>query len=67
MAIYYGDGSTSNDGRILQIKEGVMRTIITVSSSSDTAISGLSESITCYEAASRVKIDNIWPNVPVYD
>ena len=57
MAIYYGDGSTSNDGRILQIKEGVMRTIVTVSSSSDTAISGLSESITCYEAASRVKID----------
>ena len=57
MAIYYGDGSTSNDGRIIQVKEAYNRTITTVSSSSDTAIGGLSESITCSEAASRVKID----------
>jgi len=57
MAINYGDGTTSNDGRIIQVKEGINRTITTVSSSSDTAIGGLSEGITCSEAASKVRID----------
>ena len=57
MPIYYGDGSTSNDGRIIQVKEAYNRTITTVSSSSDTAIGGLSNSITCSEAASKVRID----------
>ena len=57
MAIHYGDGSNSNDGRIIQVKEAYNRTITTVSSSSDTAIGGLSNSITCSEAASKVRID----------
>tara|TARA_R100001510_G_C7576632_1_gene151107 strand:+ start:42 stop:548 length:507 start_codon:yes stop_codon:yes gene_type:complete len=57
MAIEYGDGSDSNTGRIIQVKEAYLKTIVTLSSSSDTAISGLSEGITCHESTSQVKID----------
>ena len=57
MAIEYGDGSDSNTGRIIQVKDAYLKTIVTVSSSSDTAISGLTNSITCHESTSQVKID----------
>ena len=57
MAIEYGDGSDSNTGRSIQVKNAYQKGIVTVSSSSDTAISGLSESITCHESTSQVKID----------
>ena len=57
MAIQYGDGSDSNTGRTIQVKDAYLKTIVTVSSSSDTAISGLSQSITCHESTSQVRID----------
>ena len=56
MAIYYGDGSNSNTGRIIQVVSATKTNTFTTSNSSYVDISGLSVSITPKETASKILI-----------
>ena len=53
MAIYYGDGSNSSAGRIIQVVTGYRSSVFSTTSSSFTDI-GLSASITPKESASKI-------------
>jgi len=55
MAIFYGDGSNSSAGRIIQVVTGTRATVFSTTSSSFTDI-GLSASITPKESASKILI-----------
>ena len=56
MAIYYGDGSNSSSGRIIQVQSQTQDAYWTTTSSSFTDISGLSVSITPNESASKILV-----------
>ena len=54
MAIYYGDGSNSNTGRVIQVVGSSKTDQYSQASGSWTNISGLSCQMTCKESASKV-------------
>ena len=54
MPIFYGDGSNSNSGRIIQVKFGYRATVFSTSSSSYQDV--VSEAITPKESASKILI-----------
>ena len=56
MAIFYGDGSNSNAGRLIQVVSTTKTNTFTTTSSSYVDISGLSVSITPKETASKILI-----------
>tara|TARA_R100000278_G_scaffold17829_2_gene17863 strand:- start:1376 stop:1888 length:513 start_codon:yes stop_codon:yes gene_type:complete len=56
MAIFYGDGSNSNAGRLIQVVSTTKTNTFTTANSSFVDITGLSVSITPKESASKILI-----------